>query len=78
MKIVGARWNASSSIYSTEFSDGIILCTKENNERVSMVSIGQDSYFLEKGKWPTKKNLEKREDMTAEWISRNEKRYKKS
>jgi len=77
MKITGARWNASSKTYSTEFSDGIILCMSEKYTLASMISVGLESYFLCKGKWPSKTNLSKRMTMSEAWIAKNSKRYKK-
>ena len=77
MKITGARWSGSSNTYSTEFSDGIILCTTEKHVLVNMMSVGLESYFLCKGKWPSKTNLDKRMLLSEAWISKNSKRYKK-
>ena len=77
MKITGARWSASSKTFCTGFSDGIILCTTENHTLVNMISVGLESYFLRKGKWPSKTNLGKRILLSEAWITKNSKRYKK-
>ena len=43
-----------------------------------MLSVGPDTYFIVKGKWPSGKNLDKRVKLSQEWINKNKNRYKKS
>lgn len=60
--------------YSVHFDDGItmIMHTKDG-ELVyeNMLSVGLNSYYLQKGKWPTGKNLEKRIELCQQFIQKN-------
>ena len=68
--------------YSVHFDDGITLIVKTVDEQIvyeNMLSVGLDSYYLKKGKWPTGKNLEKRVELASQFINKNIKnnRYRK-
>ena len=68
--------------YSVHFDDGITLIVKTVDEQIvyeNMLSVGLDSYYLKKGKWPTGKNLEKRIELASQFINKNIKnnRYRK-
>ena len=76
MKITGARWNNDRQYYCVDFDDGITIMMNESHSVVNMLSTGLDSYFLQKFKWPTGKNLEKRKQLGEAWLTRNKRRYK--
>ena len=76
MKATGARWNNDTEVYCVDFDDSITLLLDRNLQYRNMLSVGLDSYFLNKGKWPTGKNLEKRVTLAAEWVNKNKHRYK--
>ena len=68
--------------YSVHFDDGITLILKTEKEELvfeNMLSVGLDTYYLKKGKWPSGKNLEKRIDLAVAFIQKNIKnnRYRK-
>lgn len=42
-----------------------------------MLSVGLESVFIKKGKWPTIKNIDKRVLLGKQWIMKNKNRYKK-
>lgn len=68
--------------YSVHFDDGITLIVKTVDDKIvyeNMLSVGLDTYYLKKGKWPTGKNLEKRVELASEFINKNIKnnRYRK-
>lgn len=68
--------------YSVHFDDGITLILKTIDGVLAyenMLSVGLDTYYLKKGKWPTGKNLEKRVELAVAYISNNIKnnRYRK-
>ena len=68
--------------YSVHFDDGITLIVKTVDEQIvyeNMLSVGLDSYYLKKGKWPTGKNLEKRIELASQFSNKNIKnnRYRK-
>lgn len=68
--------------YSVHFDDGITLILKTEKEELvfeNMLSVGLDTYYLKKGKWPSGKNLEKRVDLAVAFIQKNIKnnRYRK-
>lgn len=68
--------------YSVHFDDGITLIVKTVNDKIvydNMLSVGLDTYYLKKGKWPSGKNLEKRVELASEYINKNIKnnRYRK-
>lgn len=77
MKITGTLRNVSSGkeIFHVHFDDGItISILKKKNDTFeyhSMISVGLGSYFLEKGKWPKGKNLEKRMELGVALIKKN-------
>lgn len=77
MKPVSSLLNGgtkASPRYSVHFDDGITMIIKtEQGELVyeNMLSVGLDSYFLKKGKWPTGKNLEKRVTLATDFINKN-------
>lgn len=68
--------------YSVHFDDGITIIIKTVSDELvyeNMLSVGLDSYFLKKGKWPEGKNLETRIDLAIQFIKKNIKnnRYRK-
>lgn len=68
--------------YSVHFDDGITIILKTVNDELvyeNMLSVGLDSYFLKKGKWPKGKNLDTRVDLAIQFIKKNIKnnRYRK-
>ena len=68
--------------YSVHFDDGITLIVKTVDEQIvyeNMLSVGLDSYYLKKGKWPAGRNLEKRIELASQFINKNIKnnRYRK-
>ena len=78
MKITGARANDAWGTFAVEFDDGIVVILDKNLSYYSMLSLGTDSYYIKKRKFPKGKNLEKRVTLGQEWINRNKNRYKKS
>lgn len=68
--------------YSVHFDDGMTIIIKTINSELvyeNMLSVGLDTYYLKKGKWPTGKNLEKRVELAVAFINKNIKnnRYRK-
>lgn len=68
--------------YSVHFDDGMTIILKTVNGELiyeNMLSVGLNTYYLKKGKWPTGKNLEKRVELAVAFISKNIKnnRYRK-
>lgn len=68
--------------YSVHFDDGITIILKTESDNLvydNMLSVGLDSYYLKKGKWPSGKNLEKRIELAVAYIKKNVKnnRYRK-
>ena len=85
MKPISSLRNGGTSKsprYSVHFDDGITLIVKTVNDKLcydTMLSVGLDTYYLKKGKWPTGKNLEKRMELAIQFINKNVKnnRYRK-
>ena len=85
MKPIGSLVNGgtkTSPRYSVHFDDGITIILKTVSGSLThenMLSVGQDTYYFKKGKWPTGKNLEKRIELAVAFISKNIKnnRYRK-
>lgn len=77
MKPVSSLLNGGtkkSPRYSVHFDDGITMIMKTVDGEIqyeSMLSVGLNSYYLKKGKWPTGKNLEKRVELCREFINKN-------
>lgn len=68
--------------YSVHFDDGITILLKTDKEELvyeNMLSVGPDTYYLKKGKWPAGKNLDKRVELAVAFINKNIKnnRYRK-
>lgn len=68
--------------YSVHFDDGITILLKTANEELvyeNMLSVGPDTYYLKKGKWPSGKNLDTRVELAVAFINKNIKnnRYRK-
>lgn len=68
--------------YSVHFDDGITLILKTEKEELvyeNMLSVGLDTYYFKKGKWPGGKNLEKRVELAVAFVHKNIKnnRYRK-
>ena len=78
MKITGARRHNTWNTYAVEFDDSMVIILDDNLKYQNMLSIGPDSYYIKKGKFPKGKNLEKRVMMGQEWIGKNANRYKKA
>jgi hypothetical protein len=78
MKIESARHHDTYDTYAISFSDGITIILDNNLDYSNMLSVGPDTYFIVKGKWPSGKNLDKRVKLSQEWINKNKNRYKKS
>lgn len=76
MKATGARWNKDAETFCVDFDDNITLILDRDLQYRNMLSVGLSSYFLDKGKWPTGKNLEKRITLASEWVNKNKHRYK--
>lgn len=76
MKILGVNRHSTHKTFAVSFADGITVILDDKLEYNNMISVGLESYFLETGKWPTKRNLDKRVKLGQEWINRNKKRYK--
>ena len=60
--------------YSVHFDDGMTLILSTSNNELhyeNMLSVGLDSYYLKKNKWPTGKNLEKRVELAIAFITKN-------
>ena len=77
MKIESVSYNDTHSTFAASFDDGIIIILTDKLQYHNMVSIGLDSYFIIKGKWPTPANINKRVTASTEWIMKNKNRYKK-
>lgn len=85
MKPVSSLLNGGTKAkpnYSVHFDDGITILLKTVNDELvysNMLSVGLDTYFLKKGKWPSGKNLEKRVTLACEFVQKNIKnnRYRK-
>jgi hypothetical protein len=78
MKVTGARRHDTWNTYAVEFDDSMVVILNEKLEYLNMLSLGTESYYAKKGKFPKGKNLEKRVTLGQEWISRNANRYKKA
>jgi hypothetical protein len=76
MKITGARWNDVTSNFCVDFDDGITLIIDEQHQLSNMLSVGVDTYFFRKNKWPAGQNLNKRVKLAGEWVTKNKHRYK--
>ena len=68
--------------YSVHFDDGITILLKTDKEELvyeNMLSVGPDTYYLKKGKWPSGKNLDTRVELAVAYINKNIKnnRYRK-
>ena len=63
--------------YSVHFDDGITLIVHMSGDDIvyeNMLSVGLNSYYLQTGKWPKGKQLEKRLTLAKEYIHKNKKR----
>lgn len=78
MNITGARWNDTRDYYCVDFDDGITLFVCEAYTYKGMLSCGVNSYYLEKLKWPNKRNIAARMKRCVTWLDKNKNRYKKS
>ena len=86
MKPIGSLVNSKGSgehqpRFSVQFDDGITILLHTIKDEIvyeNMLSVGPDTYFLKKGKWPSGKNLEKRTTMAIDYVQKNIKnnRYK--
>ena len=65
----------SKEWFSVQFDDGIILMIdrvgEDKWESANMISVGIDSYYLSKKKWPKGQNLKKRIDLGVALIKKN-------
>lgn len=69
--------------YSVHFDDGMTIVVRhvdESFEYVTMLSVGSETYYTTKHKWPDKRNINTRMRMIKTFIERNIKnnRYKKT
>lgn len=86
MKPIGSLVNSNKSDsnhprFSVHFDDGMTILLQTIRDDLvyeNMLSVGIGSYFLKTGKWPKGKQLEKRVNMSIEFIKKNIKnnRYK--
>jgi len=77
MKITSVSYNDIHDTFAVSFNDGITIILNQKLEYHNMISTGLDSYFIKKGKWPTNNNINKRVDLSIQWIMKNKNRYKK-
>lgn len=77
MKIESVRYHDIYHTFAASFDDGITVILDVGLQYKNMLSTGLESYFIKKNKWPTPKNLQRRVEMTIEWVMRNKNRYKK-
>ena len=57
--------------YSVHFDDGITLLMETINGEIvynNMLSVGLDTYYFQKKKWPAGKNLDKRIELAVAYI----------
>jgi len=75
-KITGVTHHSAHKTFAVSFDDGITVILDSDRMYHSMLSVGLDSYYLKKRKWPKGKSLDKRVCMGKEWVEKNKKRYK--
>ena len=79
MKTIGSLRNTAHGMtrFHVHFDDGMTITLREKSngdlEYDSMVSVGLESYFLKKGKWPKGANLKKRIELGVALIEKNRK-----
>ena len=79
MKIISTS-RLSKNTYNIEFDDGIVLTLDKSGTDftvVSQCSLGTDTYFTKRNKFPKGQNLNKRILMGGEMIEKRSNRYKK-
>lgn len=65
--------------FSVSFDDGITVVyhwIDDQLEYFTMLSTGLSSSFINTGKWPTSRNLDKRKLVASERVVKNKNRYK--
>ena len=77
MKVESVNYHDTRDTFAVSFDDGITVILDEELNYSSMLSVGLESSFLKTGKWPTKRNIDKRVGMGQAWIEKNKTRYKK-
>jgi hypothetical protein len=77
MKIESVSYNDTHSTFAASFDDGITIILTDKLQYQNMISTGLDSYFMTKGKWPTRASINKRVTLSTQWIHKNKNRYKK-
>ena len=60
MKIISVQYHDERHTFAASFDDGITTILDADLQYKNMLSTGLDSYFIKKGKWPTKKNIQRR------------------
>lgn len=77
MKVESVNYHDKRDTFAVSFDDGITVILDEDLNYSSMLSVGIGSSYLKTGKWPTKRNIDKRVIMGQTWIEKNKSRYKK-
>lgn len=77
VKIESVQFNDDHKTFAASFSDGITVILNTNLQYHNMLSVGPDSYYIRKNKWPAGKNLDNRVQAANVWIMKNKNRYKK-
>ena len=77
MKIESVSHHNIHNTFAASFDDGITVILDSSLQYDNMLSTGLSSYYIVKGKWPTKANLNKRVHAATEWVLKNKNRYKK-
>ena len=77
MKVESVNYHDTRDTFAVSFDDGITVILDEELNYSSMLSVGLESSFLKTGKWPTKRNIDKRVGLGQAWIEKNKTRYKK-
>lgn len=77
MKIESVSYHDTHNTFAVSFDDGIIVVLSKDLTYSNMLSVGLESVFIKKGKWPTIKNIDKRVLLGKQWIMKNKNRYKK-
>lgn len=77
MKIESVQYHDERNTFAASFDDGITIILNDHLDYHNMLSVGPDSYYIRKNKWPTGKNLTNRVLAVQHWINKNKNRYKK-
>lgn len=77
MKVQSVNYHDTRDTFAVSFDDGITVILDQELKYSTLLSVGLESSFLKTGKWPTKRNIDKRVGMGQAWIEKNKSRYKK-